>query len=291
MTAMRVWIFDVEHGSAAFVRAPSGETLMVDCGRRADFSPARFIYQNELSAAEQSAAQRLSKFVVSHPHDDHIEDIDTFISLLPPRVLQRYKFYWPELQEGGADYPNLGNYASWQTAYNQPGADPDWGSLTVKTFSVGLDRARQLAGDFANNTSIVVVLALGTFKMILPGDLEKAGWTELLRRQDFLQAAAGPTVFVPSHHGHDSGYAPEIFQRLGRPVFNVISCHHGDESVCSAYATEQAASGITFGGVWRRSFTTRHDGSLLLTVQEDGSYVGNFYKLAANEPRLAVMLR
>jgi len=284
MPNARIWIFDVDHGSCAFVRFPSGNTLMIDCGRRHDFSPARYIYDSELSQLERDSQHKVDKLVVSHPHDDHIEDIHNVRLLLNPRVLLQQEYNWPDVKEAqSADYENLREYVSWQDIYNEQATEPDWGGWSVSYFCVPVEVAKTLAGSTINNSSYVVVANRGPFKIVLPGDLEVAGWEYLLENPAFRAAINGTRIFVTSHHGHDSGFTPLIYDAMGLPDFNVISCHYRDESVCSSYRSEGCASGVQYNNGFRRSFTTRSDHSLLLEVDEYGRYQGTFFELAPNE--------
>ena len=283
MSNARIWVFAVDHGFFAFVRAPNGKKLVMDCGRKSDFSPTRYVYHRELTDEGRSAAYPVDEFVVSHPHDDHIEDIDEFVKLLPPRLLRRQRYNWPEIETSSdVDYPNLHRYAGWQQTYTQRAEEPDWGGMSVEYFYVGVERAKELGGDFINNSSYVVVATIGTFKIVFPGDLETQGWKELLASDGFRTAIRNPSVFVASHHGHDCGYVPEVFEVMGRPVFNLISCPSGDESVCRAYFDPERAEGQHFDGKQQYAFRTSKYGSCLFDVAPSGQCKFEFVDLGRN---------
>src|SRR5258707_14421267 len=110
----RVIVFDVDHGFCAFVRSSTGRTLMVDCGCKENFSPVVYVMENELGG------QRLTRLLVTHPHDDHICDIEAITSKLPPVILTRQRYNWEAVKEGEGDYANLEHYAEWQGAYRAP---------------------------------------------------------------------------------------------------------------------------------------------------------------------------
>jgi hypothetical protein len=44
----RVILFNVQHGFCAFVKSPTGCTVMIDCGKGDEFSPAEYILAHEL---------------------------------------------------------------------------------------------------------------------------------------------------------------------------------------------------------------------------------------------------
>ena len=64
-------IFDVEHGNCAFVQSRIGETLLLDCGNKENFSPAEFIYKK--GWANEAGIETV---VISHHDSDHIADSD-----------------------------------------------------------------------------------------------------------------------------------------------------------------------------------------------------------------------
>lgn len=284
MANARIWVFDVEHGFCAFIRSPNRRTLLIDCGRAEFFSPVVYLREHEMSQQELSSSRPLTKFVVSHPHDDHIQDIERVSQYFKPLVLSREVYNWPELEEPGGDYDHLHLYRVFQAEYNQPARNVDWGAMTVRQWGLTADQAKLVNLDkFVNNSSYIVTVEIGTFKMVFPGDIEKDGWLEMLKQRDFRDTLAGTDVFVASHHGHSSGYASEIFDAMGLSYFNLVSCRSRDESVESAYSSPDRARGVrTRSGETRYMFTTRNDGSCLLQVEEDGKFTYAFYDLPEN---------
>lgn len=274
----RIWVFDVEHGSCACLVAPNDNTLLIDCGRGEFFSPVVYLCNAE-------GVVSLTKLVVTHPHDDHIQDIDRIIQRLPPRVLSRQKEYdWQRVEgESPGDFTNLRSYAAFQARYTSSAEPISWGDVNVSHWCLSVKEAKSMnEAKYINNSSIVTVITRSTFKMVLPGDLEVEGWRQMLRRQAFVEAIANPTIFVASHHGHSSGYLPEIFDAMGRPEFNLISCHRRDEHVDEAYSTDRTAEGTWYNGRFRHSFTTRTDGSFVIDVDENGRGTFQLVRLAPN---------
>ena len=79
--------WDVEHGSAAYIRTPNGKHIAIDLGARratdSGFSPLVHLRKNW-------GIQELDLVVITHPHLDHIEDISNFRAF-KPKVLIRPK--------------------------------------------------------------------------------------------------------------------------------------------------------------------------------------------------------
>jgi len=278
MAKTQIWVFDVEHGFCAFVRAPNDATLMIDCGRSDYFSPALYVRNNLLTQAELQRGHPITQLIVTHPHDDHIEDIETIRQYLQPALLHRWHYDWDEVEgESGGDYENLRLYEEFQTKYTLPAA-ADWGELKITTRGLSVDQAKRLnPSRFINNSSIVTVIEVSGFKMVFPGDIENDGWVELLRQDTELCAGLrGAAIFVTSHHGHSSGYAPEVYDVMGRPYLNLSSIHHGDLNVEKVYSSPDRAIGVDWKRETRYHFTTRRDGSLYLIVNENGTWTFAF---------------
>ena len=190
----RVIVFDVEHGFCAFVKSPTGETLMIDCGRKAGFSPVVYAIDNELNGAG------LTRLVVTHPHNDHSEDIEAVTSKLPPRILSRQVYDWEEVKDGES-HENLDHYSNWQAGYNAPAPAVNWG-MDIKQFYLTPSKAQTLQGNWVNNSGMVVVVTItGTLfaaKFVFGADVETDGFAELLKNPSFRPPSPGrPATLHP----------------------------------------------------------------------------------------------
>lgn len=269
----RVIVFDVDHGFCAFVKSPTGHTLMIDCGRKESFSPVVYVIDNELDGA------RLTQLIVSHPHDDHIEDIQYVTSKLPPLILLRQVYDWEKVKEGEGDYENLDHYSVWQTKYNAPAPTVDWG-MDIKVFRLTPAEALALnQNNWVNNSGMVVVVTITgttgnkfTEKFVFGADVETDGWIELLNKEDFRKTVAGADFYIPSHHGHSSGFCPELYDAMGKPYLNLISVTSGDEHVDPRYSAEDYSKGTSVNGEERYALTTRTDGSIFVDVDDEGRF-------------------
>jgi beta-lactamase superfamily II metal-dependent hydrolase len=294
----RVIIFDVDHGSCAFVKSPTGCSLMIDCGRKDGFSPVSYVSDHELDGTPVHSGHRLTQLLITHPHDDHIEDIESISSKLPPYILQRQQYYWDEVKAAESHYENLDHYRTWQATYNAPViARPNWG-MDVKVFSLTPHEAYALnSNKWINNSGMVVVITIpGTVyseKFVFGADLEEDGWNALLQNLEFRRAVAGTDFFIVSHHGHSSGFSPTLFAAMGKPFLNLVSVASGDEHVDPAYSSADYAKGASVGGVQRYSLTTRWDGSIFVDVDAMGRSSVRTYNLVDNEllKAFAAMLR
>lgn len=266
----RLIVFDVDHGFCAFVKSPTGETLLIDCGRRDSFSPVVYLINHELGGAQ------LTQLIVTHPHDDHIEDIEYVASKLPPRILQRQVYDWQAVKEAECDYENLDHYSEWQSTYNAPAPAVDWG-MDIKVFRLTPREAQALNEDnWVNNSGMVVIITITgnkfSEKFVFGADVEEDGFSELLKNQYFRKAVAGADFYIASHHGHSSGFSTELYDAMGKPFLNIISVTSGDEHVDGRYASDDYARGAQVAGEKRYSLTTRTDGSIFIDVDDEGKF-------------------
>jgi beta-lactamase superfamily II metal-dependent hydrolase len=162
---VRVILFDVGHGFCAFLKSSTGCTLLIDCGCSEKFSPIKYIRENELGGVTQINGKYLTELIVTHPHDDHIKDINRVISELPPYLLLRNTFNWKDVKTPGcaeSDYENLNTYVPWQGKYSAaPTINPNWGQMSIQTFKVpqilvpGANNSKAV-----NNSSFAVLVIL-----------------------------------------------------------------------------------------------------------------------------------
>lgn len=243
--AMKAVIFNVEHGACAFLRTPSNHALLIDCGCTEKFSPVLYIAQNELpTVTVWNFLYRLTKLIVTHPHDDHIEDIETLTKKCPPGILLRQRYDWEEVKtEEGGDYDNLDTYTDWQDKYNEPVTEPDYG-MTIESFYLTPEDAKKVdEHKYLNNSSIATVATVQgskyTEKFLFGGDMETAGWEALLKNNfQFKAAVKGVDFYIASHHGHESGFSQALYDAMGKPILNLVSIHHNDEHIDGRYSQE-----------------------------------------------------
>lgn len=276
MAELRMTIFNVERGLCIFVRSPNGYGVLIDCGKSEKFSPVKWIVENVKSDLTQWNGHALSWLIVTHPHDDHVEDIDYLKSHLSPAILSRQKSYnWETVlqPESGMPSENAQTYYDWQLTYNAPVKEcPDLG-MRMQRFALTPAQAKSIDDNMQhllNNSSYVVVFAYKGRKLVVSGDNETLGWKKLLEDADFCAAVAGADFFVTSHHGHKSGFCPELFDVMGKPWISITSEKSGDESVSPSYSSDQYARGVTLSGTKRYHLTTRKDGSIIVRITDEG---------------------
>lgn len=284
MGKLRVIVFNVEHGFCAFIKSPNNYTLMIDCGSTENFSPIKYVLENEMDGVTKYNGHLLTKFILTHPHDDHLSDIDRLKKDLKPGIILRQKYDWEEIKTGDDEYENLDSYVTLQEDYNQEVINkPTWGMTLSHGLYLSPQEARNLdKSKFINNSSIPTFIEYNGWKIVFPGDLEKSGWIKLLANDSFKNLIKGTSFFVTSHHGHSSGYCKEIYESMGKPHFNIVSANSRDTSVEDAYSKQENARGVQHKGEIRYRFSTRNEGNIIIEVDEKGNASYDFLEIPDN---------
>ncbi len=254
-----IYIWDVSHGLAVTIVTPYKRVLAYNAGRSATFSPLQML--------SGIGVIWLDCFVLSHPHPDHLRDIDALIALRP-LLLWRRKLPKERIREGaepGREESVVDRYQrELDHVYTQPATpsptDYGWGGCEFRAFSPP-------EHPNLNNTSIVLFAGYGGGYVCIPGDLEKDGWTALIARADFRAYLAQTTVLLTPHHGRETGVCQEAFA-LMKPQLCVTSegpYSPTSPAVYSALATEASVRRRSTGLIVpRRALSTRKDGHVAI---------------------------
>lgn len=249
---MEITIFDVEHGFCALAESP-GYSMMFDCGSGPNFKPSVHL---------QEQGKVVDELIVSHPHEDHLSDFAALherglcrvvrwnASILPEQPFNLLKLLAPQ---AGANAFEAFRRLAWAA----PGPGSRFTDAAVAMFCLPYPLATN-----ENDLSVVTFLHTESFSIVLPGDLEVAGWRAHLRDPLFRWHLRRANIFIASHHGRRNGYCPEVFE-LCRPTLVLISDARKEfESQEACYGRH--ASGRYVGGELRRVLTTRRDGAIKL---------------------------
>ncbi|MBI5911559.1 MAG: hypothetical protein HY848_16615 [Betaproteobacteria bacterium] len=263
---MEIEIFDVEHGACSLITGDNGSRILIDCGHN---STTNWRPSTSLPAR---GINRVAALVVSNYDEDHVSDFPNLMQRVTVPTLVRNPSVRPcdlySLKSESGMGPGIGTLAHMAgNYYVAPAAGPlDLGGINVSYFWNVYP-----SFDDENNLSLVTVLKYHDFGIIFPGDMMKAGWTQLLTRSDFRVALAGVSVLVASHHGRDSGYLPELFNYCSPEliIFSDKSIEHETQKTAQVY--RQHARGVRFfDGVTRYVLSTRNNGYIRMWKQGVG---------------------
>lgn len=214
-------IWDVLQGLAVYINTPNNKHIVIDAGiNEKGFKPIYHINKNH-------SVNKIDWAIVTHPHKDHIDEIDN-LSALSPRVLSRPKhitrevFDWKKIKEG--DIKLFKKYFELSERYSQlidPSNDPtssiNLGGVDIKTFV-----PKNCPLEDLNNQSLITIISYAGSKILIPGDNEPLSWKELIEQKDFVDAIRGTNILVAPHHGRQSGYCKELFKFI-TPQLIIIS--------------------------------------------------------------------
>ncbi|WP_085535667.1 ComEC/Rec2 family competence protein [Massilibacteroides vaginae] len=272
---VEIIIWDVQHGSAAYVKSPNGRHIIVDTGlgsyENSDktFSPLYHLWKTY-------NVKQIDYAILTHPHKDHIEDINNLIGL-SPKVLRRPKHLTRNdiitTQTAKTDIPLYEKYIEFSNKYtssvsgttNDPTNSENFGGLKIQTFSTPNCATCNL-----NNQSIISVFSFANSKIVIAGDNESPSYNELLKDVNFKNAIKDADILVASHHGRASGYHDE-FVKLVKPKLTIISdSSKKDTSVVADYGT--ISSGWTVfsrkdgSSIKRNTLSTYNDGHIVIKM-------------------------
>lgn len=272
---LRVW--DVEHGACAMLHhlkgQYSGKLAMIDSGSTSNWRPSNYI-RNDLNRTT------LDYLFITNADQDHMSDLRGLIDAgLSVPVLFRNPSYTGEqmrkikLKSG----PLTADAELYVASCSSPNVsvnesfNPNMGGITVSRFW-------NVYPNFTdtNNLSMAVFISFSGFKILFPGDLEKAGWRGMLQNQDFLKELRGTEILVASHHGRESGFCQEVFDHF-TPSAVVISdkpIQHETQRTVPDYRRVVRDQGVVVRTTkkHRHVLTTRRDGWIQFRVSADGKY-------------------
>jgi beta-lactamase superfamily II metal-dependent hydrolase len=271
---MRIEIHDVGHGGCTVITGPDGHRLMLDCGLCND----RGWYPSIAYAGE-----RIDTLMLMNLDEDHCEDLPHLWRTCPigglvtnPTVDAR------ALRSIKAEYGMRPGVAAVTNILDRHGTGflGDWShDLGGVAWHVFWNR---YGFDFTdtNNLSLAAFVRFGTFNIFFGGDLERAGWRQLLKNATFRSRLATTTVYVASHHGRENGCCDEVFD-ICQPELVIFSDgrkQYDTQEMRDWYATrargipDLSRPGGLLGHPLRKVMTTRRDGTITIDVERDGRF-------------------
>lgn len=130
-----------------------------------------------------------------------------------------------------------------------------------------------------NNLSLILHLNILGFTFLFPGDMESAGFNNMLQTNArFREVVSSLNVLIASHHGRESGICTDMFDVWhSQPSLVVISDdykQYNTQNTVNYYNSK--CSGVTnfrYAGDNRKVLTTRSDGEILFTFNNGNCIV------------------
>ncbi|QHE86419.1 ComEC/Rec2 family competence protein [Hydrogenophaga sp. BPS33] len=272
-------ICDVRHGACALI-APrtngvEGRLAMIDSGCTEEWTPSKFI-KNTLKRS------RLDYLFITNADQDHMSDLNSLWEegIHVATLTRNRKVSVEDLRRikmAGGTSNDIERYLSIHGSYTSAVPEPFneyMGGITVKSFSNAYPRFQD-----TNNLSLAVFITFRGFKILFPGDLEKAGWEAMFEQPAFLEELKDIDVLVASHHGRENGYYAPLFN-VACPRLVVMSdkaIAHDTQRMAQTYRAEVISNHpdgllVRSNMKRRRVLTTRRDGHIIFIVAENGSF-------------------
>lgn len=166
-----------------------------------------------LEYLRQQGVERLDCAVGTHPDKDHIGGLDAVMNAVPTGALMI-----PPLELDSKPYRNMIKAAEEQGVTVQSvtaGASWKLGETTVKALAPG---PTALAAKGENESSIVLMLEHGGFRMLLMADAQTVSENEMIDQRMDLKA----DVIKIGHHGSDKATGTALLQAVA-PQDAIIS--------------------------------------------------------------------
>lgn len=248
--------FDVGQGGATLIATPAGQHVLVDTGPWSPTGSAAAF--SVLPYLERRGIRRLSAVVITHPDEDHLGGLPTLLrEVSVGRVIHNG---WPADTEL---YASVRELLSQKQVPEQVVGRGDTLRLGAASEVQVLSPPQNASGwhpTDRNNASLVLRLAFGKTRVLLPGDIETTTEARLVRV--YGEQLASHVVKIP-HHGSVTSSTPGFVDAVsgenrlwavvsvgrkaqyGMPSQNVLARWRRHEATVRSTASQ--------GAVWMRT--------------------------------------
>lgn len=274
--SMKIFFYDVEHGSCCHIITPNNKHILVDIGSKSGKSIVDHIKRKYFS----NNGGTVDELIITHPHEDHIYDLPNLYKKLKPIALKRdreafdiYPAQNTALHKEIADYANEMN-----KVYNQPISDDCVPTCEDINGGVKFDfiepKSEWTTKKDLNTFSSIIVVEYRGYKFVLTGDNPKNILQKMidLNHKNIKEKIKNATILLAPHHGRKEEFCQEFFSCVS-PLITVVS----DEFII--YSTQEETSRLYAGrgaeieGRMRYVLTTRSDGTIEFEIKDNTCFV------------------
>ena len=222
---MKQVIFNVNDAFSTYIEFEN-KTLLIDLGKSENFNPIiNFLLPlyKKRNAMKNNGRYYLNQLLISHPHNDHISAIGDFNDNFYPELLtcpndnsgmlENEKINW-DLVDDNQNVSTLREMLS--------GRIPPLCSTNPQSEFIYYIPPKTVEGNnelktesYCNNISIVVYVRINGTKILVPGDIQKAGMDYLINTNTSFRSILheGVDILITPHHGLRSSFSVEMFSR------------------------------------------------------------------------------
>lgn len=270
---MKFVVFNVG-GALCTYAEHNGTQIVIDIGKGNDFSPVNdFLVPlfEKRNYTKVKGKYSISQLIVSHPHKDHLSDIQDFDKYFAPYLItcpndktptksSKLNINWDAIDT--PDDPDVNYLKQIIVSRSLPLKVVDTDHMIISFLYPGaVEEDEELTKEnYTNNVSIATYLNFGKYSVLLPGDLQKLGIQRLFDAEDLISKAHdaalrkaisnGIDFLVCPHHGLRSSFSTFLFSCMkdGKTIkLNIVSekptTEQDKRQVDSRYSTSDYCAG------------------------------------------------
>lgn len=272
--ALHIFIFNIGRGLSVFIRTPSNHGILYDLGSSAEFSPLEFLGEHISPHLEEYKNCGIAQLFVSHPHGDHITEIEQVKGKEVDGDVYPYFLTCPHDKSGegnpeAIDWCRITNRDSESALTDRykalmDGREPplqtlpydeqisiddlEYGLYYVRPPVVDVDLFPSSDQEYSNGISLVVYIKYGDHTILLPGDVNPDAMELILDEDDGYEKRH--TKFNAYDMADNEEWTkensdqPALKELLGDHGLSVLLApHHGLESGYSEYLYDAIKDG------------------------------------------------
>ncbi len=296
MAELKIWFLDVGHGDCAYIELPNGARMMIDCGCGENHWPSKLLKhykitknENPVSIPNDNRKYGLDNLVLTHPHGDHIADIEAIHDEIGFYLLTGgYRGFIDKIKLEQVDFRKRGQDAAkkfFEVVKKYSGeyvASKDRVVMAKPPCVVKQKRFIQYEdGIDINELSRFVSFEIGGKKILFTADMTSDGIKKILassQKESFKAFVKGTAILKVPHHGRENGCSQELFDAFrGEPLLCIASDEILNEknegtSNIAWYANRTSDKKIGVDGEMqsRKVLTTRKDKDIFIQISDAG---------------------
>jgi len=223
-------IFNVGGALSSYVEC-NNYKILIDLGSKTDFHPVENfllpLFKKRNESKDSNGKYSISQLILSHPHNDHISNIEEFHKHFYPSLVTT-----PNDNDGTPNAERINwslidnptdNYVSFLRKNLLPSRRPPLHSIDSNVLEIFYNKCLQCEKspmldikNYSNNISIVAFLYLNGQRILMAGDLMKDGMSYLIENNHSFasELSTGVDFLIAPHHGLQSSFSVELFNNI-----------------------------------------------------------------------------